>query len=94
MCMKEELTTKGFNIIVPFLVGGAVGAGVALLFAPKPGRELRSDIKRFSSTAKDRVSLAIDKGKELYEGGKAAVMGAIDAGKTAYVQEKEKWQHV
>jgi gas vesicle protein len=88
MCMKEELTNKGFDVIVPFLVGGVVGAGVALLFAPKSGRELRSDIKRFSGTAKDRVNLAIGKGKELYEEGRAKVMGAIDAGKTAIVHEK------
>jgi gas vesicle protein len=92
--MKEELTNKSLTLMVPFLVGGVVGAGVALLLAPKSGKEIRNDIKRFSTTTKDRVILAIDKGKELYEGGRTAVMSAIDAGKTAYVQEKEKWQHV
>jgi gas vesicle protein len=92
--MKEELTNKGLTSIVPFLVGGVVGAGVALLLAPKSGKEIRNDIKRFSTTTRDRVNFAIDKGKELYEGGRTAVMSAIDAGKNAYVQEKEKWQHV
>jgi hypothetical protein len=37
--------------------------------------------------------LALDKGKELYGEGKTAVANAIEAGKTAYIQEKEKWQH-
>ncbi len=92
--MKEEVTTKSSSVIVPFLVGGAVGAGLALLFAPKPGKEIRTDVKRLASTAKDRVALAIDKGKELYEDGKTAVVNAIDAGKNAFVQEKEKWLHV
>jgi gas vesicle protein len=32
--------------ITPFLVGLAVGAGVALLFAPRSGRATRRDIKR------------------------------------------------
>ena len=90
--MKEELK-KGIDMMVPFLVGGAVGAGVALLLAPKPGKELRNDLKRFATTTKDRVALAIDQGKELYEESRAAVASAIDAGKTAYVHEKETWQH-
>ena len=91
--MKEELKKKGLDMIVPFLVGGAVGAGAALLLAPKPGKEIRNDLKRFATTTKDRLTLAVDQGKVLYEEGKAAVASAIDAGKTAFVQEKEKWQH-
>jgi gas vesicle protein len=93
MIMKEELKKRGIDMLVPFLVGGAVGAGAALLLAPKPGKELRNDLKRFATTTKDRVALAIDQGKGLYEEGRAAVAGAIDAGKTALVREAEKWQH-
>lgn len=61
--MKEELKDKGINIVVPFLVGGAVGAGIALLFAPKRGKEVRKDIKEFAATTKDRVIKAVDKGE-------------------------------
>jgi gas vesicle protein len=93
MIMKEELIRKGINIIVPVIVGGVVGAGLALLLAPKSGRETRKDLKRFAATAKDRVNLAIDQGKELYEEGRTKVVNAIDAGKTAFVQEKNKWLH-
>jgi gas vesicle protein len=32
--------------VAPFLVGLAIGAGVALLFAPRSGRATRRDIKR------------------------------------------------
>lgn len=91
--MKEELKKKGIDMLVPFLVGGVVGAGVALLLAPKPGKEVRNDLKRFATTTKDRVTLAVDRGKGLYEEGRAAVASAIDAGKTAFVEGKEKWQH-
>jgi gas vesicle protein len=91
--MKEELKKRGIDMLVPFLVGGAVGAGVALLLAPKPGKEIRNDLKRFATTTKDRVTLAVDRGKVLYEEGRAAVASAVDAGKTAFVEEKEKWQH-
>jgi gas vesicle protein len=33
------------GLIIGMLAGSAVGAFVALLYAPKPGRELRADIK-------------------------------------------------
>lgn len=94
MIMKEELTEKGNTFLAPFLVGGIVGAGIALLLAPKPGKEVREDIKKFASNAKERVSSAVDQGKVLYEEGRTAVASAIDAGKTAYIQEKEKFRHV
>jgi gas vesicle protein len=93
MGMKEEPKNKGIGIVVPFILGGVVGAGAALLLAPKAGKEIRQDLKRFATTTKDRVVLAVDKGKEIYEEGKTAVADAIDAGKAAFVQEKEKWQH-
>lgn len=92
MIMTEELKKKESTILVPFLVGGVVGAGLALLLAPKAGKEVRDDIKRFTSTSKDRLVVAIDKGKELYNEGKTVISDAIEAGKTAYAQEKEKWQ--
>ena len=94
MNMKEELNNKGGTILLPFLVGGIVGAGVALLFAPKAGREVRDDIRRLTTRTKDRVTSTIDRGKLLYEEGKTAVTSAIDAGKTAFLQEKEKFRHV
>jgi len=92
--MKEELTKKGNTILMPFLVGGIVGAGIALLFAPKAGSEIRDDIKRLTTRTKDRVTSTIDRGKLLYEEGRSAVTSAIDAGKTAFLQEKEKFRHV
>jgi gas vesicle protein len=89
----NELTKKGTGYIISFLAGGVVGAGVALLLAPKSGKEVRTDIKRFAGTAKDRVIHSVDKGKTLYEEGRSAVAHVIDAGKTAFTEEKEKWQH-
>ena len=47
-----------------FLIGGAVGAVVALLFAPKSGRELRGDI---ADTARKGVDTARERAGEYYE---------------------------
>ena len=84
MIMKEELIDKGINMMVPFFVGSVVGAGVALLLAPKPGKEVRNDIKWFATTTKDRVNLTVDKGKELYDEGRTVVASVIDKGKEFY----------
>jgi len=49
--LKTEVTMRQDNsgmlkgLIIGLLAGGAVGALVALLYAPKSGRELRADIK-------------------------------------------------
>jgi gas vesicle protein len=35
-------------MIVPILISGAIGAGLALYLTPKPGREIRSNIARLA----------------------------------------------
>ena len=92
MIMKENLETekRGGSILVPFLVGSLVGAIAALLLAPKAGKELRQDLKDFAAHAGDNLASTIERGKGLYEGSVSAVRTAIDAGKEAYVEERDK----
>jgi gas vesicle protein len=78
MTMKEELEKKeigmqGRSVVVPFLVGGLVGAGIALLLAPKSGREIRTDIKDLALKTKDNVATTIQKGKDLYQEGTSVI---------------------
>jgi len=42
--MVSIIKTKGF--FISFLLGGAIGSIIALLYAPKPGKNLRNDISR------------------------------------------------
>jgi gas vesicle protein len=42
---KRSFTTELLGGLGTFGIGLLVGAGVALLLAPKPGRELRQDIR-------------------------------------------------
>lgn len=41
--MDDNRTAKG--LLLGFITGGIVGAAIALLYAPKSGRELRNDIR-------------------------------------------------
>ena len=93
--MKEELEKINVgkserSVVVPFLVGGLVGAGIALLLAPKSGREIRADIKDLALKTKENVANTIQKGREIYQEGTTALSNAIEAGKNAYVEEKER----
>jgi gas vesicle protein len=90
MIMKEELGVKKVRtMLVPFLAGGLVGAGVALLLAPKSGRELRKDIRDIAASTGDTIATTVEKGKKLYVESTAAVKNAIEAGKMAYAETRE-----
>lgn len=54
MSKKDQIDTKDF--IIGVLIGSFVGASAALLFAPKSGRELRSDINYSASQAMGRAN--------------------------------------
>lgn len=76
--MKEDSEVvnsyaKGF--LLGALVGGAVGAITALLFAPKPGKELRDEL---SYRSKD----LLEKGQNLFAGQEESHPGVQNDGKT------------
>jgi gas vesicle protein len=69
---QENNLAKGF--FIGFLAGGAIGAVVALLTAPKSGKELRADIKmkseEYLDEAEKYLTEAKDKARELINEGK------------------------
>ena len=89
------------TVLLSFLAGAAVGAGVALLVAPKTGEELRGKIreladdavdkiKDYASEAQDKIKASLEDGKELLLEKKSIITSAIEAGKEAMEREKEK----
>ncbi|MEJ2616770.1 MAG: YtxH domain-containing protein [Ignavibacteriaceae bacterium] len=74
----EQETHFGKGVLIGFLAGGALGAALALLYAPKSGRELRQDIKvktddymdeaeKYIAEAKDKAIDLINEGKKRSE---------------------------
>lgn len=43
----------GFKVFMSFIAGAALGAIFGLLYAPKPGKELREDLRDFSDKLAD-----------------------------------------
>lgn len=98
--MKDEGYSAG-SLLFSFLLGGIVGAGMALLLAPQSGKETRRRIKEFSDEVKDKatgyvddakeaITSYVDQGKEFYGEKKSLVTSALEAGKEAYEREKER----
>ncbi len=80
--------------VMPFLIGLAVGAGVALLFAPQSGEATRRDIVRRGRRAKLRArELAEDfgdKAGDVYEDARDRVEEGIDTARAAVTRGKRK----
>jgi gas vesicle protein len=64
----------GKGLFIGFLAGSTLGAILALLYAPKSGKELRTDIKNkadeYLEDAEKYIAEAKDKAKELINEGK------------------------
>jgi gas vesicle protein len=82
--MKIERLYRKRSILTPVLTGGTVGAGFGLLFAPKSGYETRKDIEKIAK----RVTHAVGVGRDLYGEGRVFANKAVEATKTAFVEEK------
>ena len=77
MAIEDNGTT-----LVWFLVGAAVGASIALLYAPKSGKDMRRLIAKKTERGKEVIADSgkevIDRGKELFDRGRELADEAAD----------------
>lgn len=97
--MGEE--ASGSEKALYLILGAMIGATAALLLAPRSGEETRKLIASkaresadvISNRAKDvvgKTSEFADRGKEIVQQQRDQISAAIEAGKQAYKEEKEK----
>ncbi|MBI4484095.1 MAG: YtxH domain-containing protein [Acidobacteria bacterium] len=96
----EEKSGTGEKVLF-FLMGGFFGAAIALLFAPKSGEETRELLAERARQGRDLVtrktrelqeqaSEYLEKGRDVVAKQKEQVAAAIEAGKQAFREEREK----
>lgn len=84
-----------------FTLGAFIGATIALLLAPRSGEETRKLIVTKAREGADLVSTRsrnvaektqqyLDRGKEVLQAQKEQLAAALEAGKQAYREEKDK----
>jgi gas vesicle protein len=100
------MTTKelGKQAGSALFLGGLLGAGAALMFAPKSGKELRHQIAVRAGTAKDSMQhylnsgkggliSATRKGRDLFvDGTRSLVTARVQAGKKAFSEGREAYK--
>ena len=69
---------NGASVLLAFLAGAAVGAAVALLFAPATGDETREYLGQRAREGRDRAADAARQGRELLNRQRENVTTAFD----------------
>jgi len=77
-----------------FLIGAGVGAMVALLFAPKSGRELRSDIADATRRGVDYAGTGAraigERASDIYDRGRERASQLVEAGRETVVRQRDQ----
>jgi len=106
--MSQDDGANASGIILAFLMGGLAGAALAILYAPRSGKETRDllgdRIREGADRSRELRDRASVKGRELFEDAAEYVerqkegverkrdrlAAAVEAGRQAYRDEKEK----
>ncbi|MEK6599156.1 MAG: YtxH domain-containing protein [Deltaproteobacteria bacterium] len=97
----SENNGNTMGMMFAFLVGGLIGAGLALLYAPTSGEETRrrlreqaaqkgDELKQGYAAVIDTVEEGVGKVKEIIEDRKNEVAAAYQTGKEVYQREKAR----
>jgi gas vesicle protein len=104
----DDRDSGASSVILAFLLGGLTGAAIALLYAPRSGKETRDLLsERVRETAErgrelkeqaigrgramiDDAQQYVERQKQELENRKERFQAAVEAGKQAYREEKQK----
>ncbi|MSO35886.1 MAG: YtxH domain-containing protein [Acidobacteria bacterium] len=78
------------SVMIAFVVGALAGAAVALLFAPASGEETREYLGKKAREGTDKAREAMDQGREYYEHQRENLVTAVDRGRDAFQQARER----
>lgn len=87
------------SVFIGFVLGAAIGGGLALLLAPRSGEETRGKLQGYADQTRDRlremtddaesrIKTALDEGRELVAEKKDLIKAAVAAGKEAMEAER------
>lgn len=100
--MAEEYRSGSCgSIFMAFVLGAAIGGGLALLTAPRSGEEtrdkfkeigddLREKVRKSADEAEAKIKAAIEEGRELLAEKKEIIRSAVEAGREAMEAERSK----
>jgi gas vesicle protein len=94
---RRIVIEKSGSGIMPFIAGLAIGAGLALLYAPQSGEQTRRDLARRGRRAKMRAQEMAedlrDKAGETFDDARARVEDGLDSARSAVGRGRRKVSH-
>ena len=82
------------TVMVAFVIGALTGAAVALLFAPASGEETREFLGQKAREGKAKARDAMDQGREYYNSQRENLVTAVERGREAFQQARERGDQV
>jgi gas vesicle protein len=88
--MSENSDRNVSGYLAALAIGALAGAGIALLLAPRSGKETRDALAGKARELKDRAEQVLVDAKEALAGKRAEVTAAVEAAKEAIREERAK----
>jgi gas vesicle protein len=99
--MSEDRGYSGAAVALGFILGGALGASLAMLFAPESGRRTRERLRDLAADVRDKtIDLSedfrdkaedvVERSREVLEEKKSILSAAVQAGREAMQRERER----
>jgi gas vesicle protein len=82
------------TVMVAFVMGALTGAAVALLFAPASGEETREYLGQKAREGRQKAREAMDEGREYYRSQRENLVTAVERGREAFQQARERGDQV
>ena len=82
------------SLMVAFVIGALTGAAVALLYAPATGEETREYLGQKAREGKAKARDAMEQGREYYAQHRDNIVNAVERGREAFQQARERGDQV
>ena len=81
---------SGGGVLVAFMLGAAVGAAVALLYAPATGEETRRKLVEKAKEGRERAEAAAREGRDFLNRQRETIKEVVDRGRDAFEQARKE----
>ena len=82
------------SLMVAFVIGALTGAAVALLYAPATGEKTRDYLGKKAREGKAKAREALEQGREYYRDQRENIITAVERGREAFKQVRERGDQV